>query len=486
MQADRLLRSYSYSLLYQALNVLAPFLTIPYVSRTIGPNGLGQYAFLNAIAAYFVFVAGFAISIYGNREVAKVRHDKKILDDVIWKLVGLQIVMACLSTILFSVFYSIGIFGVGSEILVIILGVQVFFAFLDVSWYFMGIESMRILAVRNAGIKLGSLILVFALVKGPFDLWKYAGIIVLSAVIGNLYAFRALLRVHHFRWVGYRDILLMVKMALPIFIPQFLMILYGNADRVLIGYLGGSMSVASYDQTMKIITILLSSVVSLRPIMISRLSRIDSSVDVVERQLANAWVLEVVGFLAFFLFGGIAGGGNGFATWFFGHGFEQVKVLLPILSIVIVVCSYGDVLVNQIMVAAGKERELGMVLGVMTVVTFSLYALLIPRFGAIGAAIALVLANSVILFYEWYLLRDLIDTIRFLRGFGRNAFASMFMVIAGLILGGVLPRTFFGTLVSAIGMSLVYIIMQIALKNEVMLRGADIFRSTLQKLMKTA
>ena len=69
----KIIKNYFYNVGYQVLVLILPLITTPYVSRVLGPEGVGINAYTNSIAQYFILLASLGISLYGNREIAYVR-----------------------------------------------------------------------------------------------------------------------------------------------------------------------------------------------------------------------------------------------------------------------------------------------------------------------------------------------------------------------------------------------------------------------------
>ena len=58
---------------------MIPLITIPYVSRVLGVDGIGTYSYTYSIAYYFMMFAMLGLNNYGNRSIAKVRDNKEKL-----------------------------------------------------------------------------------------------------------------------------------------------------------------------------------------------------------------------------------------------------------------------------------------------------------------------------------------------------------------------------------------------------------------------
>lgn len=83
-------KNFAYQTAYQLLIILLPFLTSPYLSRVIGPEGLGEYSYTYSIAYYFSLFVMLGINNHGTREIAKVRDDVKKRSEKFWNLYLIQ------------------------------------------------------------------------------------------------------------------------------------------------------------------------------------------------------------------------------------------------------------------------------------------------------------------------------------------------------------------------------------------------------------
>lgn len=76
----RVIKNFIYNTGYQLLTIILPIITIPYVSRKLGANGLGIYSFTNAIVQNFALFGTLGITNYAIRQVAYFRDDPKKLN----------------------------------------------------------------------------------------------------------------------------------------------------------------------------------------------------------------------------------------------------------------------------------------------------------------------------------------------------------------------------------------------------------------------
>ena len=66
-----------FQLFYQLVVFLVPLIVAPYLTRTLGSEGLGNYSFINTFTSYAGLVANLGIATYGQRLVASKRDDKE-------------------------------------------------------------------------------------------------------------------------------------------------------------------------------------------------------------------------------------------------------------------------------------------------------------------------------------------------------------------------------------------------------------------------
>lgn len=77
----KLFKNFLYQASYQVFSIILPIITIPIVSNSLGPKGIGEYNFISSIGAYFVLLAGLGMANYGVREISIVRADKNKLTE---------------------------------------------------------------------------------------------------------------------------------------------------------------------------------------------------------------------------------------------------------------------------------------------------------------------------------------------------------------------------------------------------------------------
>ncbi len=100
----RIIRNYFYTAGYNLLILLTPLLTVPYISRVLGPTGVGINATTNSIITYFLLFGTVGITIYGNREIAFIRDNRGQRSQTFWEIEILQLLTISCAYLAFLVF----------------------------------------------------------------------------------------------------------------------------------------------------------------------------------------------------------------------------------------------------------------------------------------------------------------------------------------------------------------------------------------------
>ena len=93
-------KNFIYNFAYQVLVIILPLITTPYISRVIGPEGIGIQSYTYSIANYFVLFAILGISNHGNRSIAMVRDNDEKLNRTFSSIYLVQFIMSIIMIIL--------------------------------------------------------------------------------------------------------------------------------------------------------------------------------------------------------------------------------------------------------------------------------------------------------------------------------------------------------------------------------------------------
>ena len=90
----RIVRNYLYNFIYQLLVLVAPLITAPYLARVLGAEQLGIYSYVFSFTTVITTVTLMGIYSYGNRQMAYLRDDRKIMSKEFGEIMTLRYVLA--------------------------------------------------------------------------------------------------------------------------------------------------------------------------------------------------------------------------------------------------------------------------------------------------------------------------------------------------------------------------------------------------------
>lgn len=420
-------KNFLYNVLYQILVLIVPLITTPYVSRIIGAEGIGIYAYTHSIVYYFILFAMLGINNYGNRTIAKVREDKEKLANSFISIYSLQVIMSIIMLVIYTV-YSI-FFVKEYQWMYFIQGIYMCSVFFDINWFYFGIEKFKLTVIGNIIIKIVSTILVFVFIRTRLDLWKYAVIMTVTILITQIYLWVYLRKniklTKESIKANCKTAIKHLKPCLILFIPVIAVSLYKIMDKIMLGQLSNMTEVGLYDNAEKIVNMPLGLISALGVVMLPRMSNIVSSGNSEKMKEYISKSIEFIMFMAFPISFGIMAVGTEFAPLFFGEEFLGAGKLINALSITSIFISWANVLRTQLLIPMEKDNIYiySVISGAIVNLVFNF--ILIPKMNALGAVIGTILAEFTVMIVQTLALRKELPIMQYLSksyGFGVKAF----------------------------------------------------------------
>ncbi|MCH3987193.1 MAG: flippase [Lachnospiraceae bacterium] len=425
-------KNYLYNLTYQLLTLLLPLITTPYVSRVLGAQNLGIYSYTLSVSAFFILFGSLGIAMYGQREIAFVRDNREKRSSTFWEIVILRAITMLAAIVIFYIAFVTG--NNDYRMYYRILLLELIGNVLDISWFFQGLEDFRKTVTRNMAVKLLSVICIFVFVRSGEDLPAYFLIYVLSILAGNLslwlYLPKLIFGPRHAKLHIFRHF----KPTVALFIPQIAVQVYTILDRTMIGAIIADKSeVGYYDQAQKIVKMLLTVVTSLGTVLMPRIAHTYASGDMEKVHDYMRKSFRAVFFLSFPLIFGIISVSDAFVPAFFGAGYDKVKILMPVISPILFLIGMSNVTGTQYLLPTMRQKEYTISVLAGSGVNFCMNALMIPHFGAFGASIGTVIAETSVTCVQIFFTRHDFQWMRVVRSMGSYLLAS-FVMFAGCLL----------------------------------------------------
>lgn len=394
--------NFVYNVLLNISSVIFPLITAPYVARVLNPDGLGLFNFANTYANYFALVAALGIPTYGVREVAKRRDDKEALNKLLSEIFTINVV----SSILVSVVFLISLLSIGqlrSNLWFFVLaGMVIYTRPFNTEWYYQGMEEFGFITMRSLLIKVAGVLCLFLLVHTSEDVTIYLSIAVSTSILNQFWNYIMLLKHGHRPKLVLTGLNQHIKPLLLLFSSSIAISIYTVLDTIMLGFISSYSEVAYYNNATNISRSFLAIVTSLSIVAMPRLSYYMQNGEWGQINILMRKSLGIVSFLAIPITCGIVAIAPIFVPLFFGNAFVGTIVPLQIMAFVVVAIGFNNLTGVQVLVGLGHDKLFLYSVLVGTFSNFTLNCFLIPLLGASGAALASVIAETLILFVTTY------------------------------------------------------------------------------------
>ena len=443
-------------MVYQILLIILPLITTPYISRVLGSEGLGTYTYTYTIANYFVLAAMLGVKNYGNRSVAAVRDDRKLLSRTFWEIYGLQLLCSLTATAAYVVYVSA---FVREYQLIALQGIYVLSGLMDISWLFFGAEQFRVTVMRNIAIRLINLACIFLFVKSRGDLWLYTLIMTLGMVFSQGYLWMYVKRLVDWRRPKLRDLGKHMIPELILFVPIIAVSLYTMMDKVMLGAMSTMRQVGIYEGAYRILSIPTGVITALGTVMLPRMSNLAAKgkVKESERYIYNS--MQFAMFLASGMMFGIAGIAEDFVPLFLGEEYHSCVLLIRVMAPTVPFIAWANVIRTQYLIPNHKDKSYIISVMLGAAVNLVVNALLIPRMQALGAVIGTVCAEGSVCISQTVMVRSKLKIARYLKDTGMYFVFGIVMFLVIQAVHGLKCETVLSLAVEIIAGGGVYVVL---------------------------
>ena len=190
--------------------------------------------------------------------------------------------------------------------------------------------------------------------------------------------------------------------SMQLFWPQVATMIYLSVDKIMLEHFVSSSAVAYYDQAEKIVKIPLAFITVLSTVMMPRLASQFADGNQKQLKIYLSKTIQFSCFLAFPMMFGIAGIASSLIPWYLGSEFIPVAQAIKVLSPIILLCSLVGISGDQYLVATKQTHIMTVSYFCAAFMNLLIDALLIPRYGVLGAAIGTIIAYlvSVVIQYK--------------------------------------------------------------------------------------
>ena len=420
------IKNYIYTVICQLTYAIVPIITIPYKTKVFSPENIGIYSYIFTVSSYIILIGSIGISLYGQREIAYVKDDKKERSKKLYELVILKTIILSSITLIF--YLTIGLKSIYRNYYIILL-IQILINILDVSWFMQGIEEFKGISIINSISKILNVILLFTIIKTNNDLLKYIILTVVFSVIPSIMIFILSRKYTEKVKIKELEIFKHLKKCLILFLPQVFMQICTVFDKIMLGNMQSQISeVGYYEYADKIIQIAISIIGAITTVMIPVISYQFKKQKTKELKKNIHDLTNIVICLSLPIALGILAVSNNLTTLFFPEEYSKINILIKILSLSIFPIAFMGI-GEQYLICTKQEAKFTKIIGIGTCANLILNTILINKYESIGVAAATIIAEVLIVIIEIPIIGKLIKIKETLKNTFKYLFTSIIMFI---------------------------------------------------------
>lgn len=394
-------------------SILFPLITFPYISRVLLVDGSGKVAFATSVVTYFTMFASLGVPTYGVRACAQVRDNKEKLSRTVQELLIISgITTAVTYAVFFVSLFLVPKFAAQRELLMIV-SVSIGLTTIGVQWLYNALEQYSYITACAIVFKLIGLLLMFCLVREPGDYMVYGAVYVVGSFGSYVLNFIRLRRFVSFHKTGRYELRRHIRGTLMFFLLSAAASVYVNLDIVMLGFMKGDAEVGYYNAGIKVKTVLTTCVTSLGTVLLPRLSYYiqKGEREAFEKMVSKAFhfvlVLAVPVTAYFMLYAEES------ILLLAGEAFLPAAASMVILMPTVLLIGLSNITGIQVLTPRGEERKVVWSVTAGAALDFVFNLLLIPRFGASGAAFSTLMAEALVLAVQVrYLRAEIFDMLK--------------------------------------------------------------------------
>jgi len=364
-------------------------LAIILLVRKLSPEGFGIYSLAMTLTYYFVGFLHSGFYTIGMREVSKFPDS---VSHYVKNIIILKTIFGIVSYALLTIVVILLDKPPEVKSAYLIAGLFLFILVFHIDWVFRGLEKMEYPAIGSIMQGIALLVFIYLFVHSHDD-YKVA---ILSYLFSWLIMI-VFLNIVYFKNFGlfsldfeFNTLKEILKLSLPISISSVLIVIYANVNIIILNIFKGDYETGIYSAMIRLMNVLLLPNGILQMAFFPELSRsvLDGNFNATQRKY-----LLVDFIIAFFLVFGMFGFSEKAISLIFGQKY-LVGVSIFQISLVSCILSYFTASLTAATYALNRQTHFLKSSVVGSIVSITLNLLLIPRYGAIGAIISLVITEA--------------------------------------------------------------------------------------------
>lgn len=424
MKKNNLKINVMFQALYQLLLVILPLITSPYVSRVLGPEGIGIYSYTFSIVNYFVIFGKLGIDTYANRKVARVKDDSELLNKTFSSIFFLHLLITIIVAIIYLIYV---IFFSQYRFYALIQSFYILAVIADINWLFYGLEEFKLTVTRNAIIRFGTVIAIFIFVNNQSDLYLYLFILSFGTFLSQTSVWYFLKHYVSLKKVEWKQVKVHFKPMITLFIPTIAVTIYTILDKIMLGSMAGAIHTGYYENAEKIINTCIGVIIAFGNVMMPRMSNLVGKGEKEKTERYISISIQLVMLLSLGMAFGLSGIAYQFVPLFFGEAFIPSIYVLIGLSFTLPFRAFANVIRTQYLIPNHYDKIYIISVFIGAIVNIIINFLLIPILASYGVVIGTIVAELLVCFLQAFAVKEKIPIYKYIKD-------SAFFIINGIVM----------------------------------------------------
>ncbi|CAL2077235.1 oligosaccharide flippase family protein [Tenacibaculum dicentrarchi] len=381
-------KNFSFLAVLQIFNLVLPLLTYPYLISILGAEYFGLISFSIATITYFNVVVDYGFNLTATREISINRDNLDKLTEIFSSVISIKIILMTICfLILLILILFFELFNSNTSIYLCTFGIVVGQVLFPV-WFFQGMEKMKYITYLNVISKTIFTIAIFVFINEKEDILLVPIFNSSGAILSGILSFFILKKYFKIKF-KFQSFLTLKKYLVDgwnIFIIDFLPNLYNNFSVFFLGIFAPLEIVGFYALAMKLVGVLNSFIYVIRNVTYPYLIKDQTKINVISKIIITVGLIFSV---CVFIFSKLI------VPLVFGKTGEESLIFLYILGLsplfLSITISYGA---NRLLVMK-KDKIMRNITIQYSLIGFVLALILIPIYGAYGAAFTVVITRLI-------------------------------------------------------------------------------------------
>lgn len=382
------------NMLLSVSNFVFPLITYSYVARILLPEGTGKINFAQSVLSIFSYIASLGIYNYGIRECAKVRNDREKLSKLAQEIIAVNLIAT-----VFAYLLLIGAILLipklnSNGLLIMVMSSSMLLNVLGIEWLYVAMEMYSYITIRSLMFKTLSVVLIFLLVHTREDYIIYGALTIFASSASYILNFINARKYIDFKRFGQYNLKQHIKPIMVFFSSSIIITIYGQFDSLMIGFLKGDAENGIYGAAVKIKSIVTALTASIGSVFIPQITigfkeqNGKGITDLLTKYMRMICLLV----WPVAIFSAICA--RDLLLFVCGAEYLTADSTLVVLMICTVILTGTNLFGNLILVPRGSEGKVSTSVLIGLLINVCGNFLMIPHWGALGAAIATALTET--------------------------------------------------------------------------------------------